>query len=232
MATNPTWIEPPPAQKKSLGCFAKGCLVLVLISVVLLALLLVGGYFTVHHVSTTYLATQPLALPIAEAPPEEIHALKQEWKDFKQTSRRNESLPAEQRQPAHLELSATQINQLIAAEEKARGRVSVAIKDGVLQVTFSIPLDALKKGRIDLPGITGHYANGSVTAQTVGPTPPSQLVISNATLNGHSVPTSIIEQQYRGQSLRSYAASYSAKNSINTIQIVGDKVVLDSAGGR
>lgn len=232
MPANPSWIEPPPPQKKGLGCFAKGCLALVVILVLLCAIFIIGGYFTVRHVSHTYLATQPLALPIVEAPPEEVHALQQQWKDFKQTAKRNESVPAAEREPAHLELSATQINQLISADQKARGHASVAINNGVMEVTFSIPMDALKKGGIEVPGISGRFVNGSVTAQTVAPTPPSQLVISNATLNGHSVPTSILEQQYRGQSLRSYAASYTAKNNINTVQIVGDKVVLDSYSGR
>jgi uncharacterized protein YneF (UPF0154 family) len=228
--TNPTWIEPPPKSKSGLGCFAKGCLISVVVLVLLFAALLVGGYFTVRHVRNTYLATAPIPIPITAAAQEEILALKEQWKDFERVASRNETLPAAERQPAHLEYSATQINQLISSEAKAAGHVSVAISNGVMHVNFSIPTDALKKGKIDIPGISGRFVNGSVAVQTVGPTAPSQVVLSDAKLNGRSVPTSIFDTSYRGESLRSYIAEYSSKKQINTFQIVGDKVMLDSPG--
>src|SRR3982750_1666233 len=150
--TTPTWIEPPPRPQPGLGCFAKGCLVTIVVLILLLVTFVVGGYFTFRHVRNTYLAPNPIPIAVTPASPEEVQTLKQQWKDFERVASRNESLPAAERQPAHLEYTATQINQLISSEQKASGHVSVAISNGVMHVTFSIPTDALKKGAIEIPG--------------------------------------------------------------------------------
>jgi hypothetical protein len=48
-----SWIEPPPAQR-GLGCFAKGCLILV-VFVILLALAFVAGtYYAAKYLRTEY----------------------------------------------------------------------------------------------------------------------------------------------------------------------------------
>ena len=228
VSNNPTWIEPPPPQD-GLGCFAKGCLITVAVLAVLFAVLVITGFFGARYVRNTYLAKEPLPIAVTPATPEEVQTLKQQWTEFQQTARHNEEVPAAEQQPAHLEYGATQINQLISAS-KARGHVSVAINNGVMQVQFSLATDVLRKARISVPGFADRYLNGSFTVQTVGPTQPSQVVISNPQLNGKSVPASLFDTSYRGESLRSYVAEYSGRNAISTFQIVGDKVVLDTPG--
>ena len=206
-----------------MGCFAKGCLISIIVFVVLFLGLVAVGFFSVRYV----LSTAPVAIPVVPATPEEVQTLRQQFTDFKQTVTRNESLPPEQRQPAHLEYTAGQINQLISGS-KGRGHVSVAISNGVMQVTFSLSTDALRKGHVELPSFADRYANGTFSVSTNGPTAPSQIIIQDPRLNGHTVPSSLFDTSYRGDSLRSYVGKYSSENEINTFQIAGDKVVMDT----
>lgn len=226
---NPTWIEPPPPRQDGLGCFAKGCLITIAALCLIFGLLVVGGFFTARYVRHAYLSTKPRPIPVAPATPEETQTLKQQWSDFREVASRNENLPPAQRQPAHLEYTAGQIDQLIAAS-KARGHVSVGIANGVMAVQFSVAANDLSRGRVSLPGVSDRYLNGTFTVQTAGPTTPSAVVISNPKLNGRSVPSSLFDTSYRGESLRDYVSSYSNENAIGTFQIVGDKVVFDSPG--
>jgi hypothetical protein len=62
-----------------------------------------------------------------------------------------------------VELTAADINALIAANRKSRGTASVGINDTVLQAQFSIPLE-----RLDVPfrsafGLNDRYLNATVT---------------------------------------------------------------------
>ena len=62
-----------------------------------------------------------------------------------------------------VELTAADINSLIAANRKSRGTASVGINDNALQAQFSIPLE-----RLDVPfrnalGLGNRYLNATVS---------------------------------------------------------------------
>src|SRR4029077_21286386 len=76
-STKPTWIEPPPPPKRGgMGCFAKGCLVLVVFGVLMFLLFGVGSYVLYSRGST------PVALPVAELPPTELASVQQRVDQF------------------------------------------------------------------------------------------------------------------------------------------------------
>src|SRR4051812_25241348 len=116
----PTWIEPPPKQRKT-GCLGKGCMMLVVFLVLLAVAFFVGGYVGVRYVVTS---TTPKEIPKIEPNPAEQAIVQQRWDEFKVGPRSApvetttteattaEATPAPPPATNRIELSASDINQL------------------------------------------------------------------------------------------------------------------------
>src|SRR5439155_19705995 len=137
-----TWIEgPPPREKRGMGCVGKGCLILACFINFLMIAAAIGLYFGMRthsavlhsfswakkmHVPTE----EPSPVPQFETTEENINAAKLKWEDFENA----------RDQPAHIELTADDLNNLIAKNRDARGKAFVAIEGNRLRVQTSVPL--------------------------------------------------------------------------------------------
>ena len=97
-----------------------------------------------------------------------------------------------------VELTAADINSLIAANRKSRGTASVGINDTVLQAQFSIPLE-----RLDVPfrsalGLGDRYLNATVSITAPPGTNASNVQLSDVTLNGHRISAGLLDWQITG----------------------------------
>src|SRR3954453_16458218 len=144
-----TQVEPPP--KRGMGCFAKGCLTFIVLAILLVVIGVGGTFWSVRHV---YLSDKPAPIPQTSGPgepstitaggtsvtaPSQTRAAVRERLDtMKKAARAHEQ--------TDVELTAADINALIAANRKSSGTASVGINDTALQAQFSIPLE-----RLDLP---------------------------------------------------------------------------------
>src|SRR5438876_11724521 len=85
-----SWIEPPP-QQRGLGCFAKGCLILV-VFFILLALAFVGGtYFAARYLRTEYFSAHHERLPASQAMVEQDEEARARWDAFGKAARAHEA---------------------------------------------------------------------------------------------------------------------------------------------
>src|SRR5438045_9196059 len=75
----PTWIEPPPKERKS-GCLGKGCLMLVVFLILLAVAFFVGGYVGVRYLVTS---ERPNEIPQVDTSDADQAAAKQRWEEFK-----------------------------------------------------------------------------------------------------------------------------------------------------
>src|ERR1044072_8822445 len=75
----PTWIEPPPKQKRT-GCLGKGCMMLVTFLILLAVAFFVGGYVGVRYVVTS---DKPREIPQVKPSEADRVAVKQPWEEFK-----------------------------------------------------------------------------------------------------------------------------------------------------
>ena len=131
-----------------------------------------------------------------------------------------------------VELTAADINALIAANRKSRGTASVGINDTVLQAQFSIPLE-----RLDVPfrnafGLSDRYLNATVTIVAPPGTNANSVQLSEVTLNGHGIPAGLLDWGLPGvgQSLRSYVIRYANKYGVTGGEIRDGKVILHTGG--
>jgi hypothetical protein len=229
-----TPIEPPP--KRGIGCFAKGCLTVIVVAILLVVVGVGGTFWSVRNV---YLSDKPA--PISEAPtldepaatPGETSApppvqrsaeVRERLDTMKKAARAHEQ--------TDMELTAADINALIAANRKSRGTASVGIDGSVAQAQFSIPLE-----RLDVPfrnafGLGDRYLNGTVTIVAPPGTNASNVQLSEVKINGHSVSANVLDWGLPGvgRSLRTYVAKYANRYGVTGGEIRDGKVILHTSG--
>ncbi len=230
-----TRAEPPPT--RGTGCFGKGCLALIVIAILCVVVGVGGTYWGVRHV---YLSDKPAPMrqtPAAigantvtsaqtgvSSPTEKSAEVRQRFDTMKKAARAHEA--------SDVELSAADINALIAANRKSSGTASVNINDTVLQAQFSIPLE-----RFDLPfrnafGLGDRYLNATATIVAPPGTDANTVQLSEVTLNGHAIPAGLLDWGLPGvgKSLRSYVVKYANKYGVTGGEIRDGKVILRTGG--
>ena len=226
-STKPTWIEPPPPKRGGMGCFAKGCLVLVVVGGLAFLLFGVASYLLYSR------GSKPTALPVEELPPAEIASVQQRIDQFEAMPPAPAPSPppvapvAPDETPApvtptaerQLVLTADEINGLISANKKARGHAHVSLSGNTAHVQISISSDKV-------PGFPPGYLNGSFTITTNGPTPISALQVSKIRANGLPVPSGVLSMSYRGRPILSYAMEAAAPYNVSTAEIRDGAVIL------
>ena len=230
-------IQVEPLPKRGSGCLAKGCLTII-VAAILLVVIGVGGTF--WSVRNVYLSDKPAPIPAAPAQSETVAAtpgetsapaptvtstdVRERLDNMKKAARAHEQ--------TGVELTAADINALIAANRKSRGTASVGIDNNVLQAQFSIPL-----GRLDVPfrnalGLGNRYLNGTATIVAPPGTNASNVQLREVNINGHSIPTSLLDFGLPGvgRSLRSYVIKYANQYGVTDGEIRDGKVILHTSG--
>ena len=217
------WVDAPPP-KRGMGCFARGCLILVVFAIVLALACVAGVYWGFQRHSaiarggywlakTHSLAEAPALVPEFAASDEQIQAVEERWRDFERKSRTG--------QPAEIGLTADDINSLIAANRYLRGKIYVSIDGNRLRLQASIPLG-------EYIGRAGYYFNGDITIQSEAVASLANPRFESVTVNGQPLPGGLLDWKYRSRRLREYLAEYRSDYDIATIEIRDGKLIVRS----
>jgi hypothetical protein len=218
-----TWVEAPPP-RQGLGCFARGCLTLLIFAIVLAIAGFAGMYWGLHRHSALFygsywlaktrsIAKAPTPVPEFNASDQQIERVRERWQDFEQKARAG--------QAAEIELRADDINALIATTEGVRGKVFASIDGDQLRLQASVPIGGLL-------GRPGYYFNGEVVVELEGAQSPDSPRFSRLTINGEHAPTDFLDWKYRSRQLREYLTEQRNAYDIGTIEIRDGKVILRS----
>jgi hypothetical protein len=216
------WVEAPPP-KRGLGCFARGCLILVIFGIVLAIACVAGLYWgfqrhsaIVHGVywlaKTHSLAETPAPVPEFTASEEQIQRVQERWRDFEQKIRAG--------QQAEIELTADDVNSLIAGHRDARWKAFVSIEENRLRLQTSIWLG-------EFLGQSGYF-NGDIMIQLNGAESLEHPQLNRIVVNSKPVPRDLLNWRYRSRRLRDYIAEYRNSHDIGTIEIRDGKLILRS----
>jgi hypothetical protein len=227
--------EPPP--KRGMGCFGKGCLILIASAILLVVGGIGGTYWGLRRV---YLSDKPAPIPESSAP-SETGALTPAETSVAAPSKKSAEVrerldtmkkAARAHEQTGVELTAADINALIAANQKSRGTASVGIDGNVLQAQLSIPLE-----RLDVPfrnafGLGDRYFNATATITAPPGTNASSVQLSEVTLNGHTIPAGLLDWGLPGvgKSLRTYVIKYANQYGVTGGEIRDGKVILHTSG--
>ena len=211
-----SWIEPPPAQR-GLGCFAKGCLILVVFFILLALAFVAGTYYAAKFVRSEYFSFEHERLPISQATVDEENAMRARWDAFLKAARA--------RKPARIELFADDINALIASDPKLRGDAYVTIDDSTAHLQVSIPV-----GRSWW--LRGRYINAQCSVQSATSGKPEDARITSIVVNGRPVGEEFLNWQYGAWSFRRYVTDWTGEINLKTFEISDGKIILETNASR
>jgi len=209
-----SWIEPPP-QQRGLGCFAKGCLILVVFFILLGLAFVAGTYFAAKYLRTEYFSAHHDRLPISQATAEEGEAVRARWDAFEKAARANEA--------ARIELGAEDLNALIASEPKLHGNAYVTIEDNTAHLQLSMPLGKAR-------WLTGRYINAQCSIQSAPSAKPEDARITSIIVNGRPVGEEFLSWQYGSWSFKRYLSDWTTRTNLKTFEISDGKVILETNG--
>jgi len=208
------WIEAPPPQK-GMGCFAKGCLILIVFFIFLGVAIIGGTIYGVRYLRHNYFPVTTVQLPANTSTEQEQQLARSKWYSFERTARAHA--------PARIEMTADEVNALIASEPKLRGKVYVSINDNIGHLRVSIPLD-------EVSWLKGHYLNAECAVQSSVSGNPAGTRITSIVINGHAVSDDALNFQYPPWSVRRYLSDWTERNHLKTFEIRDGKVILESNG--
>ena len=218
-----TWVEPPPP-KEGMGCFAKGCLILVVFVVLLIIAGFAGIYWGMHSHSAVArgilwltkihaVSEAPAPVPEFKTSDAEIEAAEERWQKFEEAARAG--------QPSEIELTAKDINTLIAANRDLVGKVFVSIEGNRLGLRVSVPLR-------EFTGRAGHFFNADIVMQTDGAQSVSNFRLNRITVNNEPLPNDLLEWKFRSLPLRDYLSQQTGAYRTSSIEIRDGKLILQS----
>jgi hypothetical protein len=218
-----TWVEAPP-RRKGMGCFARGCLILLVFAIVLAIACFAGMYWGLHRHSALFYGSYWLAktrsiaetsapVPEFSASDQQIQRVRERWQDFEQKTRAG--------QPAEIELSADDLNALIATNDEVRGKLFASIDRNQLRLQASLPIGGIL-------GRPGYYFNGDVIIELKGAESLDSPRFNRVTINGQQVPIDFLDWKYRSRQLREYLAEQRNAYDVGRVEIRDGKVILRS----
>ena len=220
--TNPSWIEPPPKRESS--CL-KGCL-FFLVFVVLGFLVLIAS---IHYWGTRShsavargiywltkmhaISDKPAAIPRVNVSALDRENVLERWEQFEQAGRAG--------QAAEIELTANDLNLLIAEDPDVDGKIFGTIEGNQLRFQISARLTQTIVR-------AAQYVNAQVTIEAAEPQTLDRPDLRRITVNGKSVPDDFLEWRYGGRLLRDYATQYAEMMRVKSAQIRDGKLILRS----
>ena len=198
---------------------------LVVFLILLAVAFFVGGYVGVRYVVTS---TTPREIPVVETNEADQEAVRNRWEEFKvgprsapetmTTTTTTEVAPPPTPSTNRIELSASDINQLIAANRKLRGKAFVSIENNLAHVQVSVPLEKV--------GFRGRFLNGELQVRAAPDRNPRNIEITEVSLGG--VSDKILNSLLGFRSLRSYADQYATEYDITSFAIEDNKVIIEN----
>ncbi len=202
-------------------------MMLVVFLILLAVAFFVGGYVGVRYVVTS---TQPREIPQIQTTEAEQEAVRSRWEEFKVWPRRApdstttttapDGTTAQQPPPNknRIELSATDINQLIAGSRKLKGKAFVSIENNVARVQVSVPLEKV--------GFRGRFLNGELQVRSSPDRNPRNIEITEVSVGG--VSDKVLNALLGFRSLHSYADQYATEYDITSFAIEDNKVIIEN----
>ena len=165
-----------------MGCFAKGCLTVLVLGFLCLALVGVGGWFFYKKTVENLTSTAPADVRVEPPTPAQIRTAEESRTRLDEAIARN--------QETTVEFTGPEVNLLLQRSSDwdfLRGRTRIDIADSTMTVALSAPLDSLP-----WPGLKGRYFNGTVRFSMTYASDQFEFEIISAEANGNQFPSSIL----------------------------------------
>ena len=215
---------PPP--RSGMGCFAKGCLTVLVVGFLCLALVGVGGWIFYKKTFTNLTSTAPVDVQVETSTSAQIKTAEESRTRLDEATARN--------QETTVEFTGPELNYLLQQNSDwdfLRGRTRIDIADSTMTVAMSAPL-----GSLPWPGLKGRWFNGTVRFSMTYASDEFQLEIISAEANGNQFPSALLSSfnssfneamndEFRKE-VRKNTRESEFWSRVKSIALQGDKLVI------
>lgn len=182
---------PPP---RGLGCFAKGCLAVAIVGIVLVIICSIGGWFILSRLLAEFTSREPARIEVQQPVPAEFQAAETKLQTLRTAIRNN--------QQTTVAFSAADLNALIANDPDFRSlhdHVRVAISNSIISLDVSAPLDSLR-----WMGLHDRWFNGNVRFGMSYADDDFTFDLKSAEANGRRMPNFLFSSDFEQSFGRSF----------------------------
>ena len=165
-----------------MGCFAKGCLTVLVVGFLFLAVIVGGGWYFYKKTFNNLTSTGPADVRAQTLAPAQTKSADDSAARLDEAITRN--------QETTIEFTGPELNHLLSRETDLswlRGRSRIEIADSTMTVALSAPLSALP-----WPGLKDRWFNGTLRFSMTYASGTFQLEIISAEANGNEFPSSFL----------------------------------------
>jgi hypothetical protein len=207
-----------------MGCFAKGCLTVLVLGFLMIAVVGIGGWWFYKTTFNSLTSSGPSDVRIEAPTPEVVQKAESSKARLDEAIARNEE--------ATIELTGPELAVLLSRDadlDFLRDRTRIDISNSIMTVTLSAPLDVLR-----WPGMKGRWFNGTVRFGMTYANGEFEVDIQSAEANGREFPdmfvsgfnnsfTDAMNEAFQDTRRRE---SNEFWNHVKTMKLEGDKLVL------
>lgn len=219
-----------PPSRPGLGCFAKGCLTILIAGFFLCAVVLGVGWFIYKKTFTKLTATGPSDIRIEAPSPEQIQRA--------QTSLDQINEAIARKQETTVAFTGPELTVLLSRDpdlDFLRDRSRIDISNSIMTMTLSAPLDA-----VPWPGFKGRWFNGTVRFSMSYSDGDFDVDIKSIEANGYDFPSAFLSSfnSKFNEGLNSGFDDEVRRNNrndefwrnIKSIRLEGDKALITTKG--
>jgi hypothetical protein len=165
-----------------MGCFAKGCLTVLIAGFLCVALVGIGGWLFYKKTFNNLTSISPVDVQIEKPTSAQVQTAQTSATSLDEAISRN--------QDTTVEFTGPELNYLLQRKSDLdflRGRTRIDIADSTMTVAMSAPLDSLP-----WPGLKGRYFNGTIRFSMTYASGTFQLEIISAEANGNQFPSAFL----------------------------------------
>lgn len=208
-----------------MGCFAKGCLTVLIIGFLCIALVGIGGWFFYKKTFDSLTSTAPVDVQVQKPTADQVKTAEDSAARLDEAIARN--------QETTLEFTGPELNYLLQRNSDwdfLRGRTRIDIADSTMTIAMSAPLDS-----IHLPGLKGRWFNGTVRFSMTYTSGSFQFELISAEANGNSFPSSFLSsfnssfnqsanEEFRKELNKSRGSEF--WDHVKSVSLQGDKLII------
>jgi len=209
-----------------MGCFAKGCLTVLILGFLFIAVIGGGCWYFYKRTFNNLTSTGPADVRAETPTTAQTRSAESSLAQLNEAMSRN--------QGTTVEFTGPELNHLLARDSDLswlRGRSRIDIADSTMTVALSAPLD-----KLSWPGLKGRWFNGTVRFSMTYGSGTFQLEIISAEANGNEFPTAFLSafnssfNEAMNQSFQEELARNEQGNEfwshVKSISLQGDKLVI------
>ncbi|HEY2140367.1 MAG TPA: hypothetical protein VGH00_09825 [Chthoniobacterales bacterium] len=209
-----------------MGCFAKGCLTVLILGFLFIAVVGGGCWYFYKKTFNNLTSLGPTDIRVETPTPAQTKSAEDAHARLDEAIARN--------QETSVEFTGPELNHLLAQNsdlEFLRGRSRIDIADSTMTVALSAPLD-----RLPWPGLKDRWFNGTLRFGMTYGSGVFQLDLKSAEANGHEFPTAFLSsfnssfnesmnKAFREEVDRNQEGN-EFWNHVKSVSLQGDKLVI------